>query len=57
MSPAGLMSRATTGAGVVDPFRLMEPQLKQLTENLKGMVETDNQVMHKVQPCLSEPET
>jgi len=35
----------------------MEPQLKQLTENLKGMVETDNQVMHKVQPCLSEPET
>jgi hypothetical protein len=57
MSPAGLMSRATTGAGVVDPFRLMEPQLKQLTENLKEMVETDNQVMHKVQPCLSEPET
>ncbi|KAJ1474557.1 hypothetical protein T484DRAFT_1831960 [Baffinella frigidus] len=44
----GLMSRATTGAGVVDPFKLMEPQLKQLTENLKGMVESDNEVMSKV---------
>jgi len=51
----GLMSRATTGAGVVDPFKLMEPQLKQLTESLKGMVDSDNQVMSKVEPANASP--
>ena len=33
---------------VIDPFRLMEPQLKTLTENLREMVATDNPVLHTV---------
>jgi len=33
---------------VIDPFRLMEPQLKTLTENLRGLVASDNNVVHTV---------
>ena len=33
---------------VIDPFSLMEPQLKALTENLRGLVATDNNVLHTV---------
>jgi solanesyl diphosphate synthase len=33
---------------VIDPFRLMEPQLKALTENLRDLVASDNNVLHNV---------
>lgn len=48
----GAMASITGGhhlAGkVIDPFRLMEPQLKALTENLRGLVASDNNVVHNV---------
>ena len=49
---AGAMASISAGhhlAGkVIDPFRLMEPQLKTLTENLRQMVTTDNNVLHNI---------
>mmetsp|Transcript_13053 Transcript_13053/g.26925 ORF Transcript_13053/g.26925 Transcript_13053/m.26925 type:complete len:458 (+) Transcript_13053:35-1408(+) len=33
---------------VIDPFQLMEPQLKALSENLKGLVKSDNPVLNTV---------
>lgn len=48
----GAMASITGGhhlAGkVIDPFRLMEPQLKALTENLRSLVASDNNVVHNV---------
>lgn len=49
---AGAMASVSGGhhlAGkVIDPFRLMEPQLKTLTENLRGLVASENNVVHTV---------
>jgi len=46
------MSNAQHLAGkVIDPFRLMEPQLKALTENLRGLGRKSETVNVQVQWC------
>jgi hypothetical protein len=32
---------------VIDPFKLMEPQLRSLSESIKLLVQSDNPVLHK----------
>jgi hypothetical protein len=37
---------------VIDPFKLMEPQLRAMTESVKLLVTTDNPILHKVRVSI-----
>lgn len=48
MDASGTNKRAMyMDPNVIDPFKLMEPQLRALSESIKLLVQSDNPVLHK----------